>query len=63
MNHMGFPKDGWEDLCFFAKKYPEKNTELEKILLDIGGSNCKKDAEQALVAFAKIRNEVKTVEG
>ncbi len=22
MNHMGFPKDGWDDLCFFAKKYP-----------------------------------------
>ncbi len=53
----------YQRLPIFAKKYPEKNTELEKILLDIGGSNCKKDAEQALVAFAKIRNEVKTVEG
>lgn len=53
----------YQKLPIFAKKYPEKNTELEKILLDIGGSNCKKDAEQALVAFAKIRNEVETVEG
>lgn len=22
MNYMGFPKEGWDDLCNFAKKYP-----------------------------------------
>lgn len=53
----------YQKLPSFVKKYPEEILKAEQILLDIGGSNCKKDAEQALVALAKIRSEVETLEG
>lgn len=48
----------YKKLSCFVRKYPVENNKVEEILYDIGGSNCKKDSEQALVALARIRNEV-----
>ncbi|MBN1802203.1 MAG: hypothetical protein JW891_11890 [Candidatus Lokiarchaeota archaeon] len=42
----------------FALKYQDKIKEIERMLLDIGGSNVIADSERALVALAKIKKEV-----
>ncbi len=42
----------------FALKYQDKIHEIENLLLDIGGSNVIADSERALVALAKLKNEV-----
>lgn len=42
----------------FLQYYPEKQKEIENILLDIGSTNSKCNAEKALVAFAQIQKEV-----
>lgn len=39
----------------FIKYYPEKKKEIEEILLDIGSTNVKINAERALVTFAQIQ--------
>lgn len=39
----------------FLKYYPEKRKEIEMILLDIGSTNVKINAEKALVTFAQIQ--------
>lgn len=39
----------------FLKLYPQGRERVEAILLDIGGSNVKRDSERALVALARIR--------
>lgn len=45
----------------FLKYYPEKQQEIEHILLDIGSTGRKTDSERALVAFARIQKEVSTL--
>lgn len=52
----------YEVIPQFALTYRDKLDEIESILLDIGGSNIIVDSERALVALAKIRQEVITVE-
>lgn len=47
----------------FARQYPERLKEIEEMLLDIGGSNIRLDAERALVTLGKIRREVVQREG
>ncbi|MCL1918217.1 MAG: hypothetical protein FWG14_07870 [Peptococcaceae bacterium] len=42
----------------FVKAHPDRQSEVESLLLDIGGSNIILDAERALMALAKIRREV-----
>ncbi len=42
----------------FVRRNKEKISEIEDILLKIGGSNIIKDSERALVALAKIKKEV-----
>ena len=42
----------------FALTNKEKISEIEELLIEIGSSNIILDAERALVALAKIRNEV-----
>ena len=42
----------------FVKYCPQKKKEIEDILLDIGSTNVKINAEKALVAFAQIQKEV-----
>ncbi len=42
----------------FVQRYPEKRKEIETILLDIGSTNVKSNAEKALVTFAQIQKEV-----
>lgn len=42
----------------FIQHYPEKRKEIETILLDIGSTNVKSNAEKALVTFAQIQEEV-----
>lgn len=41
----------------FLKLYPKAKKRVEEMLLDIGGSNIKRDSERALVALARIRKE------
>lgn len=48
----------YSTMPLFLKYYPQKKQEIEHILLDIGSTNNKIDAERALVAFAKIQEEV-----
>ncbi len=45
----------------FLKYYPEKQKEIECILLDIGSTSIKIDSERALVAFAQIQKEVSSL--
>lgn len=45
----------------FLKYYPEKQQEIERMLLDIGSTNSRIDSERALVAFAQIQKEVSTL--
>lgn len=45
----------------FLQYYPEKQQEIEHILLDIGSANSKIDSERALVTFAQIQKEVSTL--
>lgn len=40
----------------FILNHPEEKNRIQEILLDLGGSNCKIDAERALVALAQIKN-------
>lgn len=47
----------------FIYKHNDKLKEIEKMLLDIGGSNIIKDSEAALIALAKIRREEVQIEG
>lgn len=42
----------------FVKYCPQKKKEIESILLDIGSTNVKINAEKALVTFAQIQKEV-----
>ncbi len=42
----------------FVKYCPQKKKEIEDILLDIGSTNVKINAEKALVTFAQIQKEV-----
>ncbi|NDO46869.1 hypothetical protein [Clostridium sp. MD294] len=42
----------------FVKYCPQKKKEIENILLDIGSTNVKINAEKALVTFAQIQKEV-----
>lgn len=48
----------YHTIPIFLKYHPEKQQEIEHILLDIGGTNSKIDSERALVAFAQIQKEV-----
>ncbi|MCY6369954.1 hypothetical protein [Clostridium ganghwense] len=48
----------YEVIPKFVLKYRDKLEEIQNILLDIGGSNIIKDSERALIALAKIREEV-----
>lgn len=52
----------YEVIPQFALTYRDKLDEIENILLDIGGSNIIIDSERALVALAKIREEVMLLE-
>ncbi|MBQ3420133.1 MAG: hypothetical protein IJH34_00380, partial [Romboutsia sp.] len=47
----------YDALYNFAVKYNDSRNEVEELLLNIGGSNIKKDSEKALVTLAKIRKE------
>lgn len=47
----------YKTMPLFLKYYPEKQQEIEHILLDIGSTNIKIDSERALVAFAQIQKE------
>lgn len=49
--------DVYNALYRFALKYKERQDEVEKLLLDMGGSNIINDSEKALVTLAKIRKE------
>ena len=51
----------YHTIPLFLKYYPEKQQEIEHILLDIGSTNNKTDSERALVAFAQIQKEVGTL--
>ena len=51
----------YHSIPLFLKYYPEKQQEIEHILLDIGSTNSKIDSERALVAFARIQKEVSTL--
>lgn len=51
----------YHSLPLFLKYYPEKQQEIEHILLDIGSTNSKIDSERALVAFARVQKEVGTL--
>lgn len=51
----------YHTMPLFLKYYPEKQQEIEHILLDIGSTNIKVDSERALVAFAQIKKEVSTL--
>ncbi len=42
----------------FLNYYPQKQKEIENILLDIGSTSNKTNSERALVTFAKIQKEV-----
>ena len=46
----------------FVLVYREKQTEIEDMLLDLGSSNIILDSERALVALAKIKKEVLSIE-
>jgi len=48
----------YHTIPLFLKYYPEKQQEIEHILLDIGSTNRKTDSERALMAFAEIQKEV-----
>ncbi len=48
----------YHTIPLFLKYYPEKQQEIEHILLDIGSTNSKIDSERALVAFAQVQKEV-----
>ena len=49
--------DIYDALYDFSIKYKERREEVEKLLMDMGGSNILKDSEKALVTLAKIRKE------
>lgn len=51
----------YNTIPLFLEYYPEKRQEIENILLDIGSTNIKTDSERALVAFAHIQKEVRTL--
>jgi len=45
----------------FLQYHPQKRKEIEEMLLDIGSTNVKINAERALVAFAQIQKEEYTL--
>lgn len=45
----------YESLPSFVRRYPQARERVEALLLDLGGSHTKTDAEKALVALARIR--------
>lgn len=47
----------YDSLPRFVEAFPDKLSEIESILLNIGASNIIIDTERALVALAKIRKE------
>ena len=51
----------YRTIPLFLGYYPEKQQEIEHMLLDIGSTNSKIDSERALVAFAQIQKEVSTL--
>ncbi len=51
----------YQEIPLFLKYYPEKQQEIEQILLDIGSTNRKIDSERALVTFAQIQKEVSSL--
>jgi len=51
----------YSTIPMFLKYYPEKQKDIEDILLDIGSSNSKIDSERALVTFAQIQKEVSNI--
>lgn len=51
----------YHTIPLFLEYYPEKQQEIENILLDIGSTNSKIDSERALVAFAQIQKEASTL--
>ncbi len=52
----------YEAIPKFVIKHKQRVDEVESMLLDIGGSNIIKDSERALIALAKIREEVMLLE-
>lgn len=52
----------YEIIPQFALKNKEYIEEIQRILLELGGSNIIKDSERALVAFVKIKQEVERIE-
>ena len=57
-NRVRKSKDNIYDALYdFAVKYDDARSDIEELLLKIGGSNIKKDSEKALVILAKIRKE------
>lgn len=56
-NKISKSKDNiYKTIPIFIKLNPQKKSEIQKILLDIGSSNIKIDSERALVTFAKINS-------
>lgn len=51
-------EDIYHTIPVFLKYYPERQKEIEDMLLDIGSTNSKINSERALVAFARIQKEV-----
>lgn len=51
----------YRTIPLFVKCHPQKQQELEHILLDLGSTDSKTDSERALVAFAQIQKEVGTL--
>ena len=51
----------YHSIPLFLKYYPEKQQEIEHILLDIGSTNSRIDSERALVTFARVQKEVSTL--
>lgn len=51
----------YKSMIEFLHYHPQKRKEIEEILLDIGSTNVKINAERALVAFAQIQKEEYTL--
>ncbi len=51
----------YNSMTEFLQYHPQKRKEIEEMLLDIGSTNVKINAERALVAFAQIQKEEYTL--
>ncbi len=51
----------YNSMTKFLHYHPQKRKEIEEILIDIGSTNVKINAERALVAFAQIQKEEYTL--